>query len=281
MTLKNQDQEIGKLGIRFLAHKYNVYNPIKRVYQRKLIVYGDNYILYSYPEPKATFVSSKKHKPKPMKTERDKTSFWRAKQNLIRLIACNTGSSAEKPTFWTFTFDPKKCENIQDLKSANYYFKIFRQQLTRKLGYKPKYIAVPEFQKNGNVHYHVIFFNLPFIATDIGAYKKTPSLLKKKVYDFTMNDIWTYGFTHVILLNKVRNVSLYLIKYMSKSFNSNTGNKTYGEKLYFSSKGLERPKEYYDRAEIYPELKKYKLEIISEYKNKYNGLIIKRLKRKT
>lgn len=272
MTLKQHSQEIADLSMRFLAHKGDSPNEVIRVYRRKLIVYGDNYMLYVYRRPKVIFSTPKKSKPKQMNKERDNTSFWRAKRNLIRLIACNADSSSTKPTFWTFTFDPSRCGDVTKLRTANFYFKMFRQQLTRKLGFKPKYIAVPEFQKNGNVHYHVIFFNLPFIVPDNMVYDKNPHLLSRQVYTFAMNDVWIYGYTDVQLLTGVHNISLYLAKYMSKSFDSHTGNKTYGEKLYFSSRDLKRPEEYYNEIEISHILNEQKLKIESQAKYLFRGL---------
>lgn len=282
MTLKKQSQEIADLSIRFLANKGDYSSKkanyeIIRVYRRKLTVYGKNYLLYEYREPQATFSSKRKSKHKRKNKEnqkRDSTSFWRAKRNFIRLIACNVDNSPCRPTFWTFTFDPSRYENITDLKTANSYFIKFRQKLTRKLGFRSQYIAVPEFQKNGNVHYHVIFFNLPFIEVDKTVLEKYPHLLNKKQFDFSMNDIWEYGTIEPILLNGIRNISLYLAKYMSKNFDSSLGNKMYGQKLYFCSRGLKRPEEYYNEIDIDNILSQQKLNTESESKFLFRGLKI-------
>jgi len=277
MTLKKQSLEIAHIGIRFLAHRGDSKNEIIRVYRRKLIVYGNNYLLYVYRELQATFSSKGNSKIKQINKEhqeRDKTSFWRAKRNFVRLIACNADNSLCRPVFWTFTFDPSRYKNITDLKIANLYFIKFRQKLTRKLGFRALYIAVPEFQKNGNVHYHVIFFNLPFIASDKTVFEKYPNLINKKQVDFYMKDIWQYGFVEPILLDGIRNVSLYLAKYMSKNFDSSTGNKMFGQKLYFCSRGLKRPEEYYNEIAIDNILSQQKLSLKSESKYIFKGLKI-------
>jgi hypothetical protein len=136
------------------------------------------------------------------------------------------------------------------LKEANRYFADFRRELVRRSGIKVKYLAVPEFQKRGAVHYHVVFFNLPFIEQHEKVFEKFPELEKKKIFNFSMSDIWWYGDVKAILLDKAENVSAYISKYMGKSFEIENGNRTYGEKLYFTSRGLFRPVDNFDEKYI-------------------------------
>jgi hypothetical protein len=39
-------------------------------------------------------------------------------------------------------------------------------RLNYHIGHALKYVSVVEFQKRGAVHYHAVFFNLPFIVND-------------------------------------------------------------------------------------------------------------------
>lgn len=63
-----------------------------------------------------------------------------------------------------------------------------------------KYIATWEKQKRGAIHYHVIFFDFPFVA-------------KEK-----LQDLWTYGFIKInrIDVDSMENRGRYLSKYFGK-----------------------------------------------------------------
>ena len=80
---------------------------------------------------------------------------------LSRLIDVNFDN---RTSFITITFK----ENITDIEYANAEFKKFIKRLNYRLfktkKAKLKYIAVWELQKRGAIHYHIIFFSLPFIA---------------------------------------------------------------------------------------------------------------------
>ena len=73
----------------------------------------------------------------------------RAKNNMCRLIFSNEDKFK---TFITLTFN----DDIFDLEIANYEFQKFIRKLKRALNYELFYVAVPEFQKNGRVHFHLI-----------------------------------------------------------------------------------------------------------------------------
>lgn len=166
--------------------------------------------------------------------ERSEGSFRRAKGKLMRLINCNIDQSDNKsneklrPRFLTFTFE----ENITEIKKANQYFTKFIRKFNNDLGYKNnhiKYVAVIEFQKRGAVHYHVLFFNLPFI---------------KNIYD-KINKLWGHGFVIQRRINKVKNLAAYLTKYITKQAKDN---RLYDEKCYFASKGLRKPRTIHNKS---------------------------------
>lgn len=74
----------------------------------------------------------------------------RSKFNLCRLVGCNEDKFK---TFITLTFR----DEITNISVANYEFNKFIKKI-KKAGVLPNffYIAVPEFQKNGKAHYHVL-----------------------------------------------------------------------------------------------------------------------------
>ena len=119
--------------------------------------------------------------------------------------------------FVTLTFS----DNVQDFETANYEFKKFRQRLERYLKHKVSYVCVPEFQKRGAIHYHLLMFNVPYIA------------------NLKLSEIWGQGFIKINSIKNVDNVGAYVCKYMSKDMN--TDERLRGYKCYFSSRGLDKP----------------------------------------
>jgi len=181
-----------------------------------------------------------------------KSSARRAKRMIKRLIYANSfnwlkvNNSPYLPITITLTF----AENIQDLKIANYEFTKFIRRLnyeTNKIEKKDlkqsnlKYLAVFELQRRGAIHYHCIFFNMPYI---------------NKIYD-RLADIWGQGMINVggkkkglskiKDQTKLRKIIDYFIKYIQKSiFENSFPNK----KKYITSKGLLKPREQYFKEVI-------------------------------
>lgn len=140
------------------------------------------------------------------------------------------------PKFWTLTF----ADNIQDVKQANKEFTDFNKRLSYYL-YKVnknvlKYICIPEFQKRGAIHFHVLYFNLPYINQN------------------EFSKIWDNGFVFVESVkdvNRIENFAKYVCKYISKENSKGESNyELYKEKdllnskRYFCSRGLKRPHLY-------------------------------------
>lgn len=155
----------------------------------------------------------------------------RARANFIRLVNTNVfkykkrSGEQFKPVFLTLTFKSK----IEDLKKANYEFKKFRERLnyylkTDSFNNRLHYVSKPEYQKRESIHYHVLFFNLPFIPVKI------------------LSDLWGNGSVKVnaIEFEDVGNIGAY----MSKCFDL-TNDKFAGEKSYSCSRGLIKPKVLY------------------------------------
>jgi uncharacterized protein YueI len=161
-------------------------------------------------------------------------STSRAKTKLQRLIQGNLKLYPKyKPVFLTLTFR----ENITDLKQANLKFSQFIKRLNRNAKHQIRYVAVPEFQKRGAVHYHLLVLNLPYI--------------KNK---FLAEKIWKNGFTFLEEAKNFQFTYHYITKYLNKSFGDP---RCKGTKRYFYS--LENHieefmNESYIRYSIIPEL---------------------------
>ncbi|WP_338206323.1 rolling circle replication-associated protein [Parageobacillus thermoglucosidasius] len=210
-------------------------------YSAKVIVAGHVVELYEYENEVRTGKDSDMDKPVGRKGKRKEGLEWidedakatrdknradalqRARKNLRRLINANVDAWDEKPKFFTLTFR----DNVQDIKWANSEFKKFRQRLSRYIFGRDKanelrYVAVIEFQKRGAIHYHMVTFNMPFIPHNV------------------LQEIWSHGFVHIRAIDDCDNVGAYVTKYMTKD---NEDDRLRGEKCYFSSRGLVKPKE--------------------------------------
>lgn len=155
-----------------------------------------------------------------------KDNLARSRQLLIDYCYSN---EKDWYTFITLTFK----DNITDLSYANKKFNIWVSKIKRKYP-SFKYLCVPEFQKRGAVHYHLIT-NLK-----IGSEYITLQDGKDNMYDVKY---WKYGFSSVFdIKNKVDeqfNIALYLLKYMYKDID----NRLFSRKKIMKSNNLEKPHE--------------------------------------
>jgi len=179
----------------------------------------------------------------------------RARVNLMRLINANVrrwyddDGRPYEPVFLTLTF----AKNVQDIDEGNKAFRNFMRRFEYDTGLKLKYVCVIEFQKRGAVHYHLVVFNLPYLPVS------------------RIARIWRHGFVKINVIKDVDNVGAYMSKYMGKDV---MDERLIGEKCYFSSRGLHKPKEKALTKEEIDQLaaglsgkEVYKV----EYQNEYTG----------
>lgn len=225
----------------------------------KLLISGEILELYEYKLPyhKTTYINiyGRAGKGETIDPERRKKyremTLSRAKRTVKRLINANLNRWGQKPKFLTLTF----AEHVTDIRGANYEFKKFRQRLEYKHKIKLKYVAVVEFQKSGRIHYHVIIFNLPY--TDANE----------------LAEVWANGFIKINAIDNIDNVGAYVVKYMTKDIEDE---RLKGEKCYFTSRGLKKPKKYYftdeETHEFKETFKPFK-QFECEYNNDYFGKV--------
>jgi len=222
---------------------------------RKLVASGPMIELLSYPEPPRRLLSHKFTQEELVERKRikelynsgteipvpEKTnpSVSRSRSKLRRLINANSWIWKDKngylipPKFLTLTI----WENIQDLKTANYTLTKFIQRFNYRfkdvLVEPLKYVCVPEFQERGAVHYHIVLFNFPFMDL---VFKKIRDLWEDR---FELKTIRRDADTSIIIS--------YVSKYITKQ--SNDG-RFWGQKRYFTSRGLVKPIVLYDDIAI-------------------------------
>lgn len=150
--------------------------------------------------------------------KRKQKHYENMRWTIARIIDCNFD---DKTKFITLTFK----KNINDITYTNYEFNKFIKRLNFSLynskKQKLKYLAVWEKQKRGAIHYHIIFFDMPYI--------------KNK----QLEEIWGHGFVKInkIDVDSIDNRGRYVSKYFSKDIDE----KNYKQKSFFKSQNLIQP----------------------------------------
>jgi len=228
----------------------------------KVIRYGQYLDIYKYERPTLRGYSNKKtnnaHSDRLLEEEKRSDNIFRARTKIRRIVNANP----QLNKFLTLTFADKEnidlhrdrdliFEYVADpakLDVCNYHFKKFKQRLNYKLGNKLQYIVIPEFQKNGNVHYHMLATLPYFRAADLAA-------------------TWRGGFAKINRIDNITNVGAYVCKYLTKQqATDNLVNK----KSFFYSTSLNQPVEV-QLSEL-GDLRLSK-EKVYDYNSEYNGKV--------
>jgi len=193
------------------------------------------------------------------KEKNRKVAIMRARRNIRRLVNANIGKWGRDVTckFVTLTFR----DNIDNISMCNYEFKKFIKRLNYEIYGKKcsnlKYTGVIEFQERGAVHYHVVFYNLPYTKADV------------------IEQVWGNGFIKINRIDNIENVGAYICKYLSKD---NNDDRLRGRKCYFNSRGLRQPIERYCDNDEMERLKEsmpgLSLRYRSEFENEYIGKVM-------
>lgn len=175
---------------------------------------------------KDSSIVKKECKPKNSSNEIRRNNLARSFNTLLEYVFCN----ADKfESFVTLTFK----ENITDLTIANRHFNNWVSSMKR-IKKDFVYIGVPEFQKRGAVHYHLMTNLTPgseFLPRQEG---------KENMYDVKY---WNHGFSSVFdleLADEKFSVALYLSKYFWKDFD----NRLFGRNKILKSNNLEKASEF-------------------------------------
>lgn len=199
--------------------------PTGGISKSKLVQSGNMMEVYDFQIP----VSYGQKRPNKRKIRKSPTrsdehrarSIIRAINNVRRLTHANF---SEHDKFITLTFNNDQHFDINKLNECLPYYQRFIRKIRNRFP-NLKFITVPEFQKRGAVHYHILC-NLPFMPM-------TSNLIEK---------FWTHGFSNKVAIKSTTHLSLYLTKYLSKRFDDK---RIQGHRLYYTSRGLARPKTIY------------------------------------
>lgn len=149
----------------------------------------------------------------------EKRKVSRARTNIMRLIQTNF---VDVGKLITLTFKKTDKFDIKSLTDCNKRLPHFRSKL-RKLFPDYRYISVPEFQKRGAVHYHMVM-DLPYVPIE------------------DLRKCWPYGFVKINKIFNTSKVAWYLSKYLSKNVNDSRFN---GHRCYSRSNNIQKPKVFY------------------------------------
>jgi len=163
-------------------------------YQHKLEHAGALTRFSEYKRPVYIRAETEPREPRPMnpKTPRADSTISRTRYNIYHLIRCN---QSDFNVFVTLTYS----DNHLDLKTAKIDFKLFILKLEYYLGIKTKYICIPERQDRGAVHFHCLFFNIPF----------------RPLYEYKA--LWEHGDARFERSARLRSIASYVSKYITKN----------------------------------------------------------------
>lgn len=230
-----------------LKSKYNsILKPCNSrvLYDCKVVQCGDYIQLYFFDKIKSKTSEDAKEKTFNIKSI-DTDNLYKVPSNEPKSIllsnairsnlACQRIAKTNRDSwesFITLTF----AENITDISKANKMFNSWVSNI-RKLKPNFKYLAVPEFQKRGAVHYHILS-NLGLTDKDIileQQIKKGKAVNCDTLYDVKF---WKKGFVRVdFIKGDYKKIYGYICKYMTKDID----NKLFGKKRYFFSQNLNKP----------------------------------------
>lgn len=166
----------------------------------------------------------------------------RSKIEMQRLVKCNIH---DFKTFITLTFDENRTDaditNVADCNKKLNIWLTYIKRLCKNQKKELKYICVPEFQKRGAVHYHLLT-NIDYTDFSLLCQEERKIWNKSSRQWQIGRDVkgWKYGHNMAKNMDGI-NVVGYLSKYMTKDID----NRLFGKHRYTYSYNLKRPTEYY------------------------------------
>lgn len=144
----------------------------------------------------------------------------RQRATFRRLVRSNL-TRAETPALLTLTM-----LDIVPITQGYKSFSDFISRLRKSYGETFRYIAVPEFQKRGAVHFHVLMWGLPYETIYFERQERT------------LQHIWARGFLDCTTTDGNGRLITYLCKYMQKAV---FDERLAGQKGYVCSRNIVRP----------------------------------------
>jgi len=162
-------------------------------------------------------------------------AIQRARGAFRRLIRANLFGT-ENPLLLTLTMF-----EVLSYESSSSFFHRFIARVRREEGKHFRYIAVPEFQKRGALHFHVMIWGLPQEYAETERHTRYFARL------------WLRGFCDCIKTDGHPKLVSYLTKYLSKHLQDL---RLGGKKAYYASRNIVRPLRISNRLELFYDYKK-------------------------
>jgi len=146
-----------------------------------------------YFKPQPIRIEDRDREPRYMNPDTPRSDFAvsRTRYTVYHLIRCN---QQDINIFVTLTYK----ENMLDIHQAKADFKLFVKRLNYETNTKSKYICIPERQQRGAVHFHCLFFGLPY--RPLAVFKA----------------LWPHGDARFERSRQLRSIASYVSKYVSK-----------------------------------------------------------------
>lgn len=135
------------------------------------------------------------------KKARQKPNARRSVLAFKRLVSANLGGF-QRPVFLTLTY----AKNETDLGRARQDFNSFSSYVRDRFGKQIRFVCVPEFQFRGAIHFHTIFWGLPYSITSTEREFRI------------LASMWGHGFVDLKQTDGNIKIATYLAKYMHKAF---------------------------------------------------------------
>jgi len=153
-------------------------------------------------------------------TLRRPDTMRRLRRGFLRLVQINL-STKGPPSFLTLTFAANA-----DVGIGLRCFREFNAFAKKEFGDSLSYIAVPEFQKRGAIHFHVLLWGLD------------PKYIKNERHTRYLQSIWARGYVDIIPTDGSPKLAGYLAKYMQKAMHDE---RLIGRRAYYNSRNVVRP----------------------------------------
>lgn len=194
----------------------------------KIIQSGNTYEIYKYEkEPPIPNRKGTKRPRDGQRRPRKRTglNLERTRKNFVRIVRSNL-TGTECPSLITLTM-----RDIVSIDLAYSCLTSFNNCLRKQFGKDFRYVAVPEFQKRGAVHFHILYWGLPI------------EIIENERRNRTLQNIWSLGYVDCLPTDGSPKLAGYLAKYMSKSMSDD---RIIGQKAYSCSRNVMRPVSHSD-----------------------------------
>jgi hypothetical protein len=207
----------------------------------KIVQSGNLVEIYEYEYSPAPKRPPKRRERRFRRYTRRIDNMGASKRRFGRLVRANL--FGDNPSFCTLTF-----RDIVSLDVCNKHFTLFGMRLRSAFGDRLRYIAVPEFQRRGAVHYHLLIWGLPkglaCLASNEYYEDSTGQRHRKHICDEARQcerrtrriaTKWGHGFVDIFETDGSARLAGYLAKYMSKA---SMDGRLLGKKGYFTSRNV-------------------------------------------